>query len=389
MRIEITPRSSESSDKNAKRERKAPPKSREGETRDRQELLTLLEAENLSPEEGLNLLASYPEKKTRAQDIESGIRKIDVLWESLAQATSPEETKEKLRDVMMQMAGVAREVPPEKEGNEPYWESVYARFRSVADVKKSLESEDLRKAFEEVFQEYEGFLEEEFFERSLRDKLKETSFASGEELMSEFFGRTPEEMERLKARNRKDVVKFMEEHANDEPTVGMLEELHRRNNKGIVPASFSKIREKGDEVTYGSGRVGTFGEDVREELEHVMARAEWLRARNPSKTVYSISIAKLHNDILDIHPFLDRNGSTTLLFAELMMSREGYKPEVKREAGYYNQVRKILANNPVAVAVLGGGQYEIGNMAGYYKGATTKGKEALYKKRLEEAAREA
>ena len=57
---------------------------------------------------------------------------------------------------------------------------------------------------------------------------------------------------------------------------------------------------------------------------------------------YGIEAAKLHNDLLDIHPFADRNGSTSLLFLETLMARRGYVPDIKRQKSYYKNLHTIL-----------------------------------------------
>ncbi len=320
-------------------------------------------------------LTAQIELDLRKQLIEQGIHKLDALHAKVIETENPKETKEILQQYMGRMSALAQHVPPEDPQNRPYWDSIYVRFRAISEVKKQ-GSKVLQQAFEEVFSQYEDFIEAEFFDATFTEMSK--NYFSGEDTMRELFARTPEDVEELKKRNRKNLVEYVLLNKDKEPSAALLEELHRINNKGVVPASISRLRKEGENVAFGKGRVGTLGEDVQEEIEHVMARAEWMHAQNHTQTIYEIAVAKLHNDILNIHPFVDRNGSTSFVFAEFMMAKRGYVPEKDREGGYYGQVRKVLGNNPIAIAVLGGIQYEIARVPGYFKGKTAENKRSKY-----------
>ena len=85
---------------------------------------------------------------------------------------------------------------------------------------------------------------------------------------------------------------------------------------------------------------------------------------------YEIVAATLHNDLLDIHPFSDRNGSTSILFLELIMAKSGYVPSMKREKDYYKHLRKILDDNLLAISVVKHQHRKIGSKFGYFQGET-------------------
>ena len=156
-------------------------------------------------------------------------------------------------------------------------------------------------------------------------------------------------------------------------TTDTITELHEINNRGIVPKSFSDFRSGSMGVTFGK-RIGTLPKDVLQEVEGVVERANSLlegrRNKKYSKTDFQIATAMLHNQLLDIHPFPDRNGSTSLLLMELLMSHQGYKPSPKREGNYYKTVRRTLGHNPVAIGVVGYEHYLIANKPGHFEGDT-------------------
>jgi hypothetical protein len=83
-------------------------------------------------------------------------------------------------------------------------------------------------------------------------------------------------------------------------------------------------------------------------------------------------VAKLHNRLLDIHPFLDRNGSTCLLFVELLMAAHGgYIPPTDRIKNYNTNLSMILKNS-LAVAVVNYEHYKIEHQFGHYKSKSLK-----------------
>ncbi|GMU26040.1 Fic family protein [Candidatus Uhrbacteria bacterium UHB] len=425
MRFEVTPEAPRKETLPQKEQKAA---SRESKAVEREALLEILEKEELDPKVALEIIAAYGEepdaetrkdlnavlsayglheddmteserKKTTAvfmaatresskkEDLEASLasqltlkafQKMDTLQKAFESIKTPEEKKAALRELMDTMSHMAKLISIESEDDMALWDAFYERFRAIGESKKT-SPEDVKKTYDEVFKEFEEVIEVDIYRRRKRVSDMRNEFLPEDELMSELYGRTSQELEALKMQNRKNVAEFIRKHSDREPSIELLEELHRINNKGIVAREISTIRHTRDQqVVYGGGRVGTFGEDVPEEMGHLMARAEWLVANNPNKLRYEVSVAKLHNDLLNIHPFSDRNGSTAMLFAEFLMAKKGYTPDTKRDASYYNYVRKTLGNNPVAVAVLGGGMYEIGERSGYFKGMTAKGKEKAY-----------
>lgn len=72
-----------------------------------------------------------------------------------------------------------------------------------------------------------------------------------------------------------------------------------------------------------------------------------------------------------------------MLFLEFLMAKRGYAPQKGKTARYYDYVRRVVKNNPLAVAVVGAGQYEMVRAFGYFQGETAKGKEAKYQALLE------
>ncbi|MBE7525190.1 Fic family protein [Patescibacteria group bacterium] len=425
MRLEVTPEAPQK-ETSGKKEKRV--EIREPEAEERRVLLGLLENEALSPHAAMEIVAVYGEelsseeqrelhavlgayglqerdlaeierKKATAvyaaatkesaakqeleitlarQLTERAFRKIDELRAALETAGTPEKTKAILRDLLSTMSGMAKLISIESNEDMALWDAFYERFRSIGES-KNVRPDELKQIYQDVFAEFEDVIEVDIYRRRKQVSGMRGEFLSEDELLSELYGRTPEELEELKQRNRKQAAAFILKNKDRKPSIELLEELHRVNNKGIVAKAVSAIRHTRDEqVIYGGGRVGTFGEDVPEEMEYVMARAEWLVANNPNKLRYEVSVAKLHNDLLNIHPFMDRNGSTAMLFAEFLMAKKGYIPEAKRDPSFYNYVRKTFGNNPVAIAVFGGGMYEIGEMTGYYKGVTAKDKERAY-----------
>jgi fido (protein-threonine AMPylation protein) len=321
--------------------------------------------------------------KERAADIlaerlkDVALLRVDQLTALIEQEHSPELLRATLRESMWTLSALARASTPEEEETASLWETVMKKYEDLTRLKRSAAG-DMKQAYQGVFEEYSSFIEDDLYAKVRSIRMKRKEVVSEEDLMTELYGRSVEEVQEIKDRNRKNVAAFIEAHRDEAPSIALLERLHRENNKGLIPADISKVRKQGEEVVYGGGRVGTFGEDVREELEHLMAKAEWTAEHTKSSVLFQCAVAKLHNDMLNIHPFKDRNGSTSMLFIEFMTAKRGYTPSPQREDQYYTYVRKALSNNPVAVGILGGGQYEIGMRSGYYKGFTAKGKEKKY-----------
>lgn len=190
------------------------------------------------------------------------------------------------------------------------------------------------------------------------------------------YGLTSKQMEERKIENREEVVKSINHLAEqlrsgEMLTIEMITHLHEVNNHGIVPKRASKIRSKAWETVSFGKRDGVSPEKVEPAVEIVIAEInKILQARSKknlfSNLMWAVNVAKFHNDFLDIHPFSDRNGSTSLLLVELLMAVEGdYKPAHIRETNYYKNLFNIL-KNPVAVAVVAYQHYKIAHTPGSY-----------------------
>jgi hypothetical protein len=314
--------------------------------------------------------------------VENAFRNIDTVFESVERAESPESVRKQLRDLMGSMATLAKNVSPEQEENWPAWKEVFERHLQVLWLKDNVKK-DIEDVYRDVFEEYRDFIENELVMQESKRLENEGKPASIEELTQQIFGMTKEEYEGIKEANRANVAAYIEKNADEPPSTELIQDLYRINNDRIVPKSYAKMRQKGEEVWFAK-RVGVLSEDVQEEMEDLEARARLATVTKMTKARYETVVAKLHNDLLDIHPFQDRNGSTSVLFAEFMMAKRGYRPTDKREKGYYGRMRTIFGNNPVAVGIVGYGHYQIANTPGYYeKGKTTKGKERRYQKQVE------
>jgi molecular chaperone GrpE (heat shock protein) len=323
------------------------------------------------------------QRKLHEQMANLVFQKIDALNEALKQAkTKPEEIESLLVGVMQTMDKLAERLDPTDDKDSAYWKRIMERFDTVIETKTKAGREAGR-IFNRVMDQYGDFIEDEIVTRRIKQMMARGGSASMEKVIKEIYGQTKEEMEEIKARNRERVVDEMEKMA-DEPhvTTEMLIKLYGINNRGIAPKSMSRLRQKEGEFVGFGRRLGTMPEDVAEEMKDWESRVAetidkslvegWTDAR------YELAVAQLHNDLLEIHPFPDRNGSTSVMFMELMMMRRGYKPPKKRERNYYLNITKILGYNPAAVGLVG---YEMRRQSkeyGYFAGRTTKGKENLY-----------
>lgn len=308
----------------------------------------------------------------KEQLVGQAFRNIDALQAGLEQAAGdPEQLKGNLRETMATLNALSKQLPWTDKANAETWQNLYNRFNILRAAKKGSREigQEVESAFSEVFEEFGGFIEDEIVDYRLKH-----GGGSIEDITREMYGRTPAEMEKIKVRNREAVAEAIG-RMKEKPgiDIDMLEELHALNNKGIVPKKFSKMREDPDAVSYfGKGRLGLMGPDVKPQVEAMLERANTLIDRDAigdvSKLRYEIEAAGLHNDLLDMHPFGDRNGSTSLLFLELMMARKGYEPPKDRQPNYYKHLSAVVGYNPIAVAVVGHEQYKIAHVTGYYEG---------------------
>ncbi|HTM68023.1 MAG TPA: hypothetical protein VL426_01885 [Candidatus Binatia bacterium] len=316
-------------------------------------------------------IAEKLENGVMVQLVNQAFADIGAVKEGLEAAKAdPEKLKGNLREAMATLGALSKRLPFDKPENEGIWTDIYNRFNEFRLEKKgSKGAGDVEKAFQDIFEEFSGFIEDDV----VAYRMKHSPGASIEHVTADTYGRTKEEMEMLKRRNREAVVEAMKK-MNEGPGVElkMLEELHLLNNKGIVPRQFSKMRENPDAVVTFGKRLGILGDDVKPLVGEMLDRANDLidrdAVRGVSKLRYEIEAAQLHNDLLDMHPFGDRNGSTSLLFLELMMMRKGYEPSKEREPNYYKHLSRVVGYNPIAVAVVGHEQYKISKQEGYYEG---------------------
>lgn len=253
--------------------------------------------------------------------------------------------------------------------HENEWKVIYNVYLEVLKIKKNSESPTVQQQLEEAFETYQTLIEDGLAAYQLRVE----GGISAEDLTKVLYGKTADQYNKIKKANRIHVVDKLVEFASQvvedgQPiTIEMLKTLHLTNNRGIVPKHISRMRKmKNEDVSFGK-RVGVIPRDVEPAVQEVLDMANRL-IRNPprSNLLYSIQVAKLHNRLLDIHPFMDRNGSTSLLFMELLMAaRGGYHPPKNRISNYNANIYKIL-NNSVAVAIVSYEHYKIINQFGHY-----------------------
>ncbi len=321
------------------------------------------------------------------------LSKIRELKSTLFVAEKPEDVEKGLREVMENLQTAADHLPPDESANEPIWIDLYKEFQSLVELKKQSKG-DIGKAFEQVFEEQRDFIEDELVYFAIEELKRTGKKFDLQEIIGKLYGYSMEEYFVVKDRNREFVVdKIQELRDRPEITIEMIEQLHAINNRGIVAKSASRLRRDPEDISTFSVRVGILSEDVETEVNTVLARANNLIAEIPSdqrlntlkRIGYELRVAKLHNDFLDIHPFLDRNGSTSLLFLELMMSKIGYEPSSKREPHYYNHIRKALNNNLAAIALITSEMFRIKFVPGHYWGITTQSpdKQKQYKEHLQ------
>ncbi len=262
------------------------------------------------------------------------------------------------------------------------WNSVVRRYTRVLNIKKS-SSVDVSRVFSEIFDEFNDFIEDELVSMVIREISEEHGSTNIEEAMHIAYGRTKKEVEEIKSRNRERAVELIGELI-EKPYITFedIRQLHETNNRGIIPKVYSRMRRTKteehpeDEHVAFYKRAGTLPEDLPEEMKLFEERAADLIDKailsDMSDVQYEVGVARLHNDLLDMHPFKDRNGSTALLFIETMMARRGYKPPKTREHVYYKALGKALDYNPVALSIVGYEQFKIAHQYGYFEGEVVK-----------------
>lgn len=280
-----------------------------------------------------------------------------------------ENIKNELRNIMAEIHNLYKTIDPAEEHNHETYSLLKSHLDAVLTVKSKADKLSSQ-AFSEIFYEFSDFIDDALVHNYIDYKRSQQMEVSAEGATQEIYGRSKEEVEEIKSKNRVEVAKKIEELA-EKPYVDLadIEALHALNNKSIVPEDFSRIRSgKGDNIIFGQ-RVGLLPRDVGPEMQGVVDRMNELfdkKALGMSKAQYELQAAKLHNDMLDIHPFKDRNGSTSLMVLELMMTREGYEPPAERDKDYYRSLRKMLNNNVAAIGAVGYEQYCIKYKPGYF-----------------------
>lgn len=352
----------------------------------REALLHTLEAFDKDPKSALELIAAqkYTSSEQGLEQVrrlmyEKTNAKINGLKKALETSigTSQEETRTQLVETMKHLELLTKILPEENHE----WSDLTKHYKDVLAL-KSKSKTDASKIFSEVFDEFNDFVESEIAERAIERQEKATGGVMIADVMQKAYGRTKEEIEDIKKRNRERVLKKINE-LKEKPYVTFedIRSLHEINNRGIVPKSTSRMRKINEDVTFGQ-RFGTIAEELPEELADFEKRIEELINKKAIAKVnglqYEIGVAKLHNELLDMHPFGDRNGSTALLFIELMMAREGHEPSNSREPSYYKALGKALNFNPAALAVVGYEQYKIAHVPGYFEGEAVKRAKVKY-----------
>lgn len=252
------------------------------------------------------------------------------------------------------------------------WDEIVSDFGRILQIKADANT-TVENVMTRVFQQFHSFIEDGV----MKFYLEEGGGMSAEEVTQKLYGRTHQEMEEIKTTNRAAVAEKINELADrvkaGEPlTVNMLLELHATNNRGIVPSYLSALREKPSETVIFGVREGLEPQFVKPAVEEVFDKANTAITKSKhtnrvSRRNYAVKVGALHNRLLDIHPFLDRNGSTAVLFVELMMTVKGYHtPSPNRSTDYYQNIRSIL-HSKTATGVVGYEHYKIAHRPGKYK----------------------
>jgi molybdopterin converting factor small subunit len=307
------------------------------------------------------------------------LNKMDALTNEIQSNTKAEQTESSLESVMSTLDSLSKKLPPMSEK----WEQLIEKYKGVLALKDQ-GGVEVQEIFRGIFDKYSDTIDNELVTRELKLRQAAGQNSSVEEVMQSMFGRTPDEIAKLKSENRMNVVKLIDElKEQTHITFNDITKLHAVNNRGIVPKSYSKMRDfkDGTIVTFGT-RVGTLEEDLPGEIDAFDKRLDDFQiiadAQKIGDLAYRVGVAKMHNELLDMHPYADRNGSTTLLFVELMMARRGYEPPEKKESSYYKALGGALSFDPIAMSLVGHEHYKIANVPGYFEGETTKRNKKTY-----------
>jgi fido (protein-threonine AMPylation protein) len=343
------------------------------ETRDQlKSLESSAEKSRQELDEELEIILLQEQKPDKAEYTE----KLEISFESLKEVLASEDLevenrteviKDRLIEVMKNMHEISKLFKLKED--EDIYNSVLTVYRDTLRIKRQA-PEEISQAFSEIFYEFSDLIDNEVVTSYIDFVTKTESRVNFEKVTQVVYGRTDKELETIKKHNRENAARKIRDFA-EQPYISqeMLLELHKTNNRSIVPNYISALRKEKQEVTFGV-RFGAFPEDVQKEIDDLILNTNNLidqRALGLNKKLYEIEVAKLHNELLDIHPFIDRNGSTSLLFVELMMAREDYKPSEKREKNYYKTLTKALNNNGVAIGIIGYEHYKIKYQPGVHE----------------------
>jgi len=308
-------------------------------------------------------------------------QKIDRLEDILANSLHNQtEVENGLRELMESMRALGNNFPMQEAGNEKFWEKLIAKFKLVVEFKKQTRPE-ISRAFSRIFDEYADFIEDEFVTREIQRIESGGRSANWEKVVQDVYGRTPEEMEEQKTVNRVKVAEAMRD-ATDEPIdLDLLLEFYKLNNRGIAPKAKARLRRGNEQITFGK-RFGIIPGDIPEEMDDFTKRTAQTMAQaqtqNWSDEQYQVAVAQLHNELLEIHPFPDRNGSMGVIFMELMMQRRGYQPPASRVKDYHANIGAILGNNPAALAMIAEEMKRMHVEWGYFPGKSTERRKKDY-----------
>src|SRR5205085_1736921 len=126
---------------------------------------------------------------------------------------------------------------PFKEDNEQIWLNIVNKYEQILEIKDNANNLIIQQAISEAFQDFQTFIDDGVYAYMIkRGKIGTTI----ENWMQLTYGFNAEQMESKKIENRKVVVEYLADFANQirsgKPlTLEMLTKLHEVNNKGIVP----------------------------------------------------------------------------------------------------------------------------------------------------------
>jgi fido (protein-threonine AMPylation protein) len=296
------------------------------------------------------------------------LSQFKILCEELKQPASLEDEQilKKSISVMAILNFLSMNLPVD-DHHEKKWGHLFYAFKEVLNIKRTSKSPSVQEHLDKAFEQYQALIEDGF----VAYKMK-VHGGSAEHVTKLLYGRSDKQLEKIKSLNREKVVEKLNEYSEQVKmgnliTIETLSTLHSTYNQRVVPRYLSQMRKREHESIQFGKRVGVIPKDVEPAVQEVLNMANQL-IKNPPKNkfLYSIEAAKLHNSLLDIHPFLDRNGSTSLIFMELLMAVHGdYTPQKNRVKSYNANLFMILKNS-LAVAVVNYEHYKIAHQFGYH-----------------------